>query len=262
MLGVSTPFDKAIDTISSARYHNHRLETHSDTVSSGLFADLVQLCEPLRSDVERGTVKVWMNVSAPGDRRRKVDLFVGEPDSDGHPDIHKVRIALENKSVITAHRNRTNRFDDLQKILAAIHAARPEALLIATVLVGLAERVLNIPDQVHRLYRGREKYFQKKVLPRLSSGDENLWKSFGSAVSRNSSTDALRTVELFRELPTRKAGHTHVEGYDYVLLVPVLIDNVNPPSLPRPNPLGIDVDFEYRQMLEQMCAAYRARWHM
>ena len=43
--------------------------------------------------------------------------------------------------------------------------------------------------------------------------------------------------------------------------VPVHIDNVNPPSLPRPNRLGIDVDAEYARMLEQMCAAYRARWH-
>lgn len=32
---------------------------------------------------------------------------------------------------------------------------------------------------------------------------------------------------------------THVEGYDYVLLAPVFIDNVNPPRLPRPNELGI-----------------------
>jgi hypothetical protein len=259
---VSTPFDKAVETISSARYHNHRLETHSDTVGTGLFADLVRLCEPLRNDVERGIVKVWKNVSAPGDRRRKVDLFVGEPGPDGHPDIQNVRIALENKSVITAHRNRTNRFDDLQKVLAAIHAARPEALLLATVLIGLAERVLNIPDQVHKLYRNREKEFQKKILPRLSSGDMALWKQFGWAVSKNRPTDATKTVDLFRTLPTRKPGHTHVEGYDYVLLVPVLIDNVNPPSLPRPNPLGIDVDSEYQQMLTQVCAAYRARWHM
>jgi len=53
-----------------------------------------------------------------------------------------------------------------------------------------------------------------------------------------------------------------VEGYDYVLLVPVLIDNVNPPSLPRDNVLGIDVDAEYARLIEQMCSAYTARWHM
>ena len=53
-------------------------------------------------------VRIWKNVASPGDRERRVDLFVGEPDSKGEPDINKVRLAIENKSVITAHRNRTS----------------------------------------------------------------------------------------------------------------------------------------------------------
>lgn len=57
-------------------------------------------------------------------------------------------------------------------------------------------------------------------------------------------------------------GHPHVVGYDYLLLVPAYIDNVNPPSIPRPNSLGIDVDKEYQTMLTQICKAYRARWHL
>lgn len=259
---MSTPFDAAIAAVSGAHYHNHRLETHSDTVSEGLFQDLVRTCKPLADDVAQGVVRVWKNVSAPGDRLRKVDLFVGEPGQDGKPDIRTVRIALENKSVITAHRNRTNRFDDLKKVLGAIHGARPEALLIATVLVGLSETVLNIPDQVHKFYRDREDEFDRLVLPRLSSGDDTLWTQFNWAVSRNRPNDPQKTVDAFRSLPTRKPGHTHIEGYDYVLLVPVQIDNVNPPSLPRPNSLGIDIDKDYQTMLAQMCAAYTARWHM
>lgn len=206
---------------------------------------------------------MWKNVSSPGDRKRKVDLFVGEPTADGAPDIRHVRIAIENKSVITAHRNRTNRFDDLSKVLGAVHSARPQALLVATVIIGLAERVLNIPDHVHKVYRDdREEEFRENVLPRLSSGDQSLWQQFSWAVSSNTSTDAAKTADLFRTLPTRGAGHTHKEGYDYVLLVPVHIDNVNPPDLPRENALGIDVDKDYRKLIDQMCAAYTARWHM
>jgi hypothetical protein len=259
---VTTPFDRALETIAEARYHNQRLETHSDTVSTGLFDDLLATCEPFRRDYEGGVVQVWTNVSSPGDRLRKVDLFVGEPGPDGGPDLQKVRIALENKSVITAHRNRTNRFDDLKKVLGAIHGARPEALVIATVLVGLAQRVLNIPDQVHKFFRDREDEFKQEVLPRLSSGDQTLWKQFDWAISKNRPNDPMRTAEMFQTLPTRKPGHTHVEGYDYVLLVPVSIDNVNPPQLPRPNALAIDIDAQYARMLEQVCSAYRARWHL
>ncbi|MGH7467467.1 MAG: hypothetical protein ACRENP_05720 [Longimicrobiales bacterium] len=259
-----TPFDAAIKAIDVAGYHNHRLEAHSDTVSKAFFEDLLKHCEHLRDDFARDKVRVWLNVQSPGDRLRKVDLFVGEPGPHGGPDIQKVRIALENKSVITAHRNRTNRFDDLKKVLGAIHAARPEALILGTVLIGLAERVLNVPDQVRPrfLKRGNDEEFQARVLPRLSSGDASLWKEFEDAVSYNRPNDPARTLELLTTLPTRKPGHTHVEGFDYLLGVPVFIDNVNPPSMPRPNTLGINVDAEYARMLEQVCAAYRARWHL
>lgn len=259
---MNTPFDKAIQAITLAGYHNHRLETHSDIVSDALLVDLLNICPKLKTDFESGKVKAWKNVSSPGDRARKVDLFVGEPSPDGLPDISRVRIALENKSVITAHRNRTNRFDDLSKVLAAIHSARPEALLVATVLVGLATRVLNIPDKVHPFFRDRDIEFAKLVESRLSSGDQTLWSEFNWGISKNTRNDPQITCDLLRTIPTREAGHTHVKGYDFVLLVPVNIDNVNPPSLPRPNSLGIDVDVQYERMLNQMCAAYTARWHM
>jgi hypothetical protein len=259
---MSTPFDAAISGIAKAGYHNHRLETHSDLVSDGIVTDLKRACEVFRKDVEDGVVHIWKNVASPGDRERRVDLFVGEPDAKGEPDITKVRIAVENKSVITAHRNRTNRFDDLSKVLAAVQGTRPEALLIATVLVGLADRVLNIPDHVHKFYRDRDEEFERDVLPRLSSGDESLFEQFSWAISKNRPNDPAKTVELFRTLPTRGPALTHLVGYDSLLLVPVEIDNVHPPKLPRPNPLGIDVDAEYRECIARTCKAYTARYHM
>jgi hypothetical protein len=257
-----TPFDAAIAAIARARYHNHRREGHSDVVSHGIVEDLKRTCQPFREDLDSGRVRVWVNVESPGDRQRRVDLFVGEPTTDGEPDLARVRIAVENKSVITAHRNSPSRFDDLSKVLAAVHHSRPEALLIATVLIGLAERVLNIPDQVHKFYRDREEEFERTVLPRLSSGDESLLTEFSWAISRNRPSDPLKTLELFRTLPTRGSAQTHLVAYDSVLLVPVSIDNVHPPSLPRPNPLGIDVDREYAEFIGRTCKAYTARWHM
>ncbi len=176
-----------------------------------------------------------------------------------------MRIAIENKSVITAHRNATTRFDDLKKVVVAVQGARPEALLIATVLIGLADRTLNIPDQVHKFYRDREEEFERDILPRLSSGDESLFSEFSEfswAVSHNRPLDAQKTLELFRTLPTRGSAQTHLVAYDSVLLVPVHIDNVHPPTLPRPNTLGIDVDADYQDFIVRTCKAYTARWHM
>lgn len=211
---------------------------------------------------ERQRKRLEERVVARRDRERRVDLFVGEPDASGQPNIGKCRIAIENKSVITAHRNRTNRFDDLKKVVAAIQEERPEALLIATVLIGLATRVLNIPDQVHKFYRGKEDQFDRRVRPRLSTGDETLFEEFNWAISNNRASEPEKTLELFRTLPTRGSAQTHLTAYDSVLLVPVWIDNVHPPQLPRPNPLGIDVDAEYAEFLERTCKACTARWHM
>ena len=68
-------------------------------------------------------------------------------------------------------------------------------------------------------------------------------------------------MAAFRKLPTRSPGHTHVVGYDFVLLVPVFIDNVNPLSVCRENDFGIDIDADYERMLATICRAYEARWH-
>ena len=62
--------------------------------------------------------------------------------------------------------------------------------------------------------------------------------------------------------PAGRSRKLDLVAYDYVLLVPVYVDNVNPPRIARDNHLGIDVDGEYRAMLDQICRAYRARWHV
>ncbi len=257
---MKTPFDYAIDDIKRRRYHNHRLETHSDIVSRGFIYDLVGLCTPLREDLLTGRVFWWTNVKAPGNRGRKIDLVVGEPDDRGKYDSKRIRLALENKSVVTAHRNRDNRFDDLKKSLEAIHRESPRTVMVATILIGLARRVLNVPDQVKKHFAGNESEFRARVLPRLSSGDGSLWEEFRFAISHNSDDDPRKTVERLRQLPTRKITEASVAGYDCVLLVPVHVDNVGPPTLPRRNALGINVEREYHDTLRRICKSYHARW--
>lgn len=166
---------------------------------------------------------------------------------------------------MTAHRNQYARFDDLNEALQVIHNAKAEAVLVATVIVGVATRVLNVPDRIKPLFRTNLAEFNQQIMPRLSSGDQTLWTQFPSAVSIDRASDSAKTLNKFRELPTRAPGHTHVRGYDYVLLVPMFIDNVSAPYIPEPDDplsLGIDVREEYRIMLETICKAYTARWHL
>jgi hypothetical protein len=260
---MSTPFDKVIKRIASLGYHNHRLEAHSDIVSEGIVKDLLKNCEPFRQDFKSGIIDKWLNARAPGARGRKIDLFIGEPEKgEKVPNVSKLRICVENKSVVTAHRNRGNRFDDLNDTMSVVHDVRQEAIIVATVLVGVARNVLNVPDQIKNRYRGNLVEFENSVLPRLSKGDKTLWADFSWAVSFNSENDPAQTVAKFGMLPTRRPGHTHVRGYDYVLLVPVHIDNVNRPRIARKNAFGIDVEKDYKRMIDAICKAYRARWHL
>jgi hypothetical protein len=263
---MTTPFDAVIAQIKRRGFHNQRLEEHSDIVSKGIFADLREQCAPFGTDLAAGSIASWLNVRTPGARNRKIDLLVGEGDSDGKPNFEKLRLCLENKSVVTAHRNQYARFDDLNEALQVIHNAKAEAVLVATVIVGVATRVLNVPDRIKPLFRTNLAEFNEQIMPRLSSGDQTLlWTQFPSAVSINRASDSAKTLNKFRELPTRAPGHTHVRGYDYVLLVPMFIDNVNPPYIPEPDDplsLGINVREEYRIMLETICKAYTARWHL
>src|SRR3990172_143057 len=166
------PFDEAIAHIQAKGYHNHRREDHSNVVSLGVFRDLTQNCEAFREDVESKHVRRWLNVSTPGARGRKIDLLVGQsrPGTE-RPHPYPLRLCLENKSVVTPHRNRDARFDDLNQSLNVLHASRPEAVLIATILVGIAERVLNVPDRIKPLAVD----FDRMVRPRLSTGDSGLW---------------------------------------------------------------------------------------
>jgi hypothetical protein len=258
---MSTPFDEVIDDIKVRGFHNHRLEDHSGTVSRGIVRDLRAMCEPFRQDLTTGCIREWRDLPSPGGRARKLDLVIAEPSGDANrPDLSRLRLCVENKSVVTAHRNRTNRYDDLSDVLGVLHQKKPDAILVATVLVGLAQRVLNVPDRVKPFLPPNR--FIRRVLPRLSTGDNTLWEQFPHAVSRNQPLDAERTVKKFRELPTRPPGRTDLLAYDYVLLVPVFIDNVTPPRIARENSLSIDIDAEYRAMLDRICKAYNARWHL
>lgn len=258
---MNTPFDRVVDEIKRSGFHNHRRPLHSDSVSLGILDDLSRTCRPFFDDLTAGVTKKWLNVRTPGARHRKIDLLVGCPAEKGKPDLSRLRLCIENKSVITAHRNATTRFDDLNETLHVLHKAQSEAILIATVIIGVARRFLNISDHVKKHFRKKPRRFESHVLSRLSSGDESLWNEFDFAISENAAEDPLRTVSKFRQLPTRPIGYTHIVGYDYVLLVPVCIDNVNRPFVARENTLGIDVDAEYQNMLDRVCKAYDVRWH-
>lgn len=114
--------------------------------------------------------------------------------------------AFLNGVIRTAHRNRYARFDDLNETLQVLHRAKSETALVATVIVSVAERVLNVPDKVKPLCKKKPGNFESGVLPRLSSGDQTLWEEFDWAISSNRPYDPENTIEKFHELPIQQPG--------------------------------------------------------
>ena len=191
-----TPFDGVIDEIISEKFHNHRRQVHSDKVGWGIHNDLQLKCPEYKLDLKNGVIKSWINTHTPGGRGRKVDLFVSKPDKNGNPSIDNVRICVENKSVITAHRNASARYDDLEATRDAIHLANPAAILVATVMVGTAPRFLNVADRIKTIYPND----WNQIKPRLSSGDQTLWTDFPSAISKNKKDEPEKTIQKIKSL--------------------------------------------------------------
>lgn len=225
-------------------------------------ADLRARCPRIDEDFRSGTIHSWLNLHIPAPRSnsqegRLADLLVG-PRKDGTEDPSPdFRICVEHKSVVTAHRNARNRFGDLNEILEMVHRGQPHAVLVATILLGVKERVLNVPDRVEPI---NPSDFEGRIRPRLATGDQGLWTDFPYAISRNKAGDPAKTLRIFRELKTRPYSRTDIVGYDFVLVAPVAVDNVDPPTLARDNGLGIDIDADYARMIETICQAYSFRW--
>lgn len=266
---MSTPFDGIFRNIRLRGYHNHRLEEHSDLLTDQIVSDLALRCSAFAEDRARPDFQEWRNVKAADDRT--TDYIFGPLQKKGplnlfgeaqfsQADLQNIRILIEHKSVVTAHRNRNARVQDIEREIRATHHHHPKTIVVATVLVGTCLQVLNIPDCVKKDPRYTPEEFQSKIVPRLSSGDQTLWDEFSRCVSQNTPADPLATVNLFRGLPTRELAdaHTGRPGIDYLLLVPVAIDNVNPPRLGTL--AGIDPCAAYDDMIEHICRAYRARW--
>jgi hypothetical protein len=164
---MTTPFDAVIEQIKLRGFHNQRLEDHSDIVSKEILNDLRERCAPFGADYAAGKITSWLNVRTPGARNRKIDLLVAGADASKKPDLEKLRFCVENKSVMTAHRNQYARFDDLNEALQVLHHAKAEAVLVATVIIGVANRVLNVPDRVKPFYKTNLAKFNEQILPRL-----------------------------------------------------------------------------------------------
>ena len=254
---MATPFDTVLDNIRRSGYHNQRRESHSNLLTERLVTDMEASCAVFAADRSNRTISEWRNKKGPDGR--KTDLLIGSERTNGAPDLKQVRILVEHKSVITAHRNRNARKQDIEREMLATHKNNPRTIIVATVMVGVCSEVLNVPDRVRLHPKSQGGRFERNILPRLSSGDQTLWKDFKGCVSKNKPDDPQKTIQFFQTLPIRSIADTAEIALDYLLFIPVAIDNVNPPRLERL--ANFDPILDYGRMIDHLCRAYTIRWH-
>lgn len=285
-----TPYDDHADQVAKSGYHGHRGSGHMDVVSRGILRDLREKCAAIREDLDDGTIGCWVNCTIPwGEGEWAGDIILAEPQKPAKaskskpanfaaegaasvpgakPDGRKLRLVVEHKSVVTAHRNKNSRGRELNDDVNNANNAGWTVVVAATILIGTAPKVLNVVDGVRRLYKDparRGKYledkFEAEVGERLKAKDPAVWKDLHPFVSENRATDPADTVTFFRQvLPVRPQGSRAQRGLDALLLVPVYYDNVGTARVDRSNSVGIDVDAEYADFLRRLCTAYSMRW--
>ena len=243
------PFTQILDAIREKGYHDHRSNSHSNLLTERMVADLAATCPSFVADRAANRFREWRNTLGPD--RRNTDLLIGAANADGSPGLRNVRILIEHKSVVTAHRNRNAHYQDIEREMLATHDKNPRTIVVATLIVGVCQRVLNVPDCVKKDSRYSPIRFQNEILPRLSTGDQTVWTDFPRCISTNTPEDPATTVAMFRGLPVRAPADSHEVGLDFMLFVPVEIDNVNPPRLGVMD--GIDSIADYQRMIQHIC---------
>jgi hypothetical protein len=259
-----TAFSDLIDFIRNERIHHPRTGVHSDILSKGLLNDLCRVSDVFLNHAEEGEICYKLNMKIEdASRHHVVDLVIGRPRNKGQlqakseqlagdgplcqcvGELVETRIIIENKSLVTAHRNVFNRTRILTDISDFVRNSKhKDAILIGTFLVGTAERFLNYEtfvrarDVLNRLCK-KSSYDFDSLEKNIGTGSREL-RDFVTnpnlperMVSVNRTDDPKRTLQsIVGDIPVKTDTKT---GYDALIIQFCHIDNVDPPRLDFPD---------------------------
>lgn len=281
-------------------HHPRTAKEHSTELSRHMVNDLYQSCPSVRSDADEGTIAFDLDVKIKvGDRSHVTDLVIGEPVTHGLPshglaqsELHpsKYRIAIEHKSVITAHRNRLNRLRDLNEFAEYMYAYRADVVVGGTLLIGTSTKFVSVEsiDRIIRAWKALEKMpilTESRLAKcraawlrdmgqltnlenwkkRMCKKDPLLLTVFGDtkAWTTNEVDDAENTFRKFQSgLRVRDSNSNPPEkpGFDGFALMYVAIDNFNPCQIDGSREAGRNDLLTYSQFLRRIETAYSSRF--
>jgi hypothetical protein len=258
--------------INQSGAYNPRPQEVSNTLSRELVRDLFNSCKAFREDVLSGVVSYRTNCTLTvGKMHQSVDLVVGiggtPPNKRkeerkenllldgvrsergvvdwGEP--KEVRMIVENKSLMTAHRNVYNRSRPLRELADYMFQCNPAAIHFGTWMIGTALKYVN-PDrvkwaedtlrvlcqkQIHQEFPFRE------IRKLLGTGDKRLSNfllldGVGDLLfSYNKPEEAAKTLDkIIANIEFRDDESTR--GFDAFAIQLIYADNVGPVRLDEP----------------------------
>jgi hypothetical protein len=212
---------------------NPRSQANSNALSSFIVADLMQSCPHIAKDIDNLKLVPLLNADVyTRVASRNVDLVLHESTEPKTP--HRVRVAVENKTIMTAHgKARWNRYGDIIAYCNHAHNHRKECIAAATVVINCSPAYEN-PDGF------------AKGLVRPSFDMHKVVKD---------------TVKIFTDLPLRNSVDEPNDQPEAMVVFVVDYDGVNPAKLvindlapPPDNPV------HYSNFIKRICGLYSERF--
>ena len=228
-----------LDHLNSEGYHP-RSNRHSNALAEAIVSDLVANCLAIAADMRRGALVYDLNFDLGGRSNWNVDLVIGQPPPTGESPSSiavqrrappsTVRIAVELKAVMTAHRKAVkNRARDLEAHHTHVHAYDRRAIAAGLLVVNAAGR------------------FRSPL-----RGEPTVHRNVDSLARH--CVDEIRAVEV--------RGPSHEAGIDAKAVLIVDYDNmggtatyVDGRSAPR-----VGDPIHYDAFIQRICSEYEVRW--
>lgn len=221
-------------------YHYHpRSDDHSKALAEFIWEDLLNYCEAIRIDYQRGLIthKINYKHTWKGTHKEKtIDLAVVRQVASN---LIEVLISCELKSCMTEHgKSQPRIYDELSSSHAIVHAADPKAIAAGVTVVNIADTFISplrqIPGQPTVISRHNQPHVTESMVRHLRG---------------------LRQRADLNRLDQ--------DGFDAYCTFVVDCDNDpehpvtlwTAPPAPQPN----DVD-HYDRFLKRICQAYTARF--
>ncbi len=284
-----TAFERLVSYLERERIHHPRTGFHSDYLSKEFLRDLYHVSSIFKSDVDAGTICYKVNHRLGlGGRQHVLDLVLGtredssqqtsiDPKNQGFQRIREsepkdIRLIMENKSLITAHRNVYNRTRILADLAEAVRDGQHRhVLLVGTFIIGTADKFLNYEtfirarDVLSHLC-SESKFNLKELEGMIGTGNEKIREFVEdpalpeTMISRNKPDEPEKTLDIIiQDVPIKQLSGG---GYDGFAIQFCHLDNIDRPRLEDPLVFK-DKKYEavrYENALETIAAQYDEKY--